>query len=100
MATYWHDHLPLWALVPIGAWTVAWQMSLQHEAIHGHPTRMKWLNTAIATWPLALWLPYETYRLTHLQHHNDAYLTDPLEDPERTIFRSSAGTRFIRSLAR
>ena len=24
-ATYFHRHLPLWALAPIGAWTVAWR---------------------------------------------------------------------------
>jgi fatty acid desaturase len=27
-------------------------------------------------------LPFETYRRTHLQHHNDSRLTDPLDDPE------------------
>ncbi len=81
-ATYWHQYLPIWALAPIGAWTVAWHMSLQHEIIHGHPTRSKRVNTLIGTWPLALWVPYEIYRRTHLQHHNDSRLTDPLDDPE------------------
>jgi len=81
-ATFFHRHLPLWALALIGAWTVAWHMSLQHEIIHGHPTRGRWLNDLIGQWPLALWLPFENYRHTHLQHHNDARLTDPLDDPE------------------
>ena len=81
-ATYWHRDLPLWALPIVGGWTVAWHMSLQHEVIHGHPTKLRWLNNFIGVWPLALWLPYEVYRRTHLQHHNDARLTDPLEDPE------------------
>ena len=81
-ATYWHDLLPLWLLFPLGAWTVAWQMSLQHEIIHGHPTRSRRVNTALGTWPLALWVPYEIYRRTHLMHHNDSRLTDPLDDPE------------------
>jgi fatty acid desaturase len=81
-ATWFWDRLPLWALAPIAAWTVAWHMSLQHEVIHGHPTRRRWLNTLIGQWPLALWLPFETYRRTHLQHHNDLRLTDPLDDPE------------------
>lgn len=81
-ATYFHRHLPLWALTMIGAWTVAWHMSLQHEVIHGHPTRRRAVNDFIGQWPLALWLPYETYRRTHLQHHHDARLTDPLDDPE------------------
>ncbi|HEY1944167.1 MAG TPA: fatty acid desaturase [Roseiarcus sp.] len=80
--TYFHRYIPLWALAPIGAWTVAWQMSLQHEIIHGHPTRQRWINTWIGQWPLVVWLPFETYRHSHLQHHNDTRLTDPLDDPE------------------
>jgi hypothetical protein len=31
---FWRD-LPVWALVPLGAWVIAWQMNLQHEVIHG-----------------------------------------------------------------
>jgi fatty acid desaturase len=81
-ATYFHRHLPIWALALVGGWVVAWHMSLQHEIIHGHPTRRRWLNDWIGQWPLALWLPFETYRRTHLQHHNDSRLTDPLDDPE------------------
>jgi len=81
-ATYWHRELPIWALTTIGAWTVAWHMSLQHETIHGHPTPHRWVNVLVGTWPLALWLPFEAYRRSHLQHHNDERLTDPLDDPE------------------
>ena len=81
-ATYFHDALPLWALAPIGAWATAWHMSLQHEIIHGHPTRKRWVNSLVAQWPLALWLPFESYRHSHLAHHNDERLTDPLDDPE------------------
>jgi fatty acid desaturase len=80
--TFFHNHLPFWALAPIGAWTVAWHMGLQHEIIHGHPTRRRWLNSLIGQWPLSLWLPFERYRHSHLQHHNDPRLTDPLDDPE------------------
>jgi fatty acid desaturase len=80
--TYWHATVPLWLLVPLGAWLVCWHSSLQHEILHGHPTRVRAINTAIAFPPLALWLPYERYRATHLQHHNDERLTDPLDDPE------------------
>jgi fatty acid desaturase len=82
VSTYFHRYIPLWALTIIGAWTIAWHMSLQHEIIHGHPTRRRWINTLIGQWPLALWLPFEHYRHSHLQHHNDARLTDPLDDPE------------------
>ena len=81
-ATFFHRELPFWALTLIGGWVVAWHMSLQHEIIHGHPTRRRWINNLIGQWPLALWLPFETYRHSHLLHHNDARLTDPLDDPE------------------
>lgn len=57
-------------------------MSLQHEVLHGHPTRWRWFNDALGFPPLTLWLPYRIYRASHLRHHRDAHLTDPLEDPE------------------
>lgn len=76
------DLLPLWAWAPLAAWCVAWQGSLQHEIIHGHPTPSAALNRWIAGPPLALWLCYARYRATHLLHHQDHRLTDPLDDPE------------------
>ena len=82
MATFFHRDLPWWALTALGAWTVTWQLNLQHETIHGHPTRNRRLNEAIGCWPLSLWLPYSIYRATHLAHHRDANLTDPFDDPE------------------
>ena len=60
---------------------VAWHGSLQHETIHGHPTRFRWLNEFVATPPLTLWLPYRSYRESHLKHHASV-LTDPVDDPE------------------
>src|SRR5579872_4088669 len=86
--TFFHDRLPVWVLTPIAAWTVAWHMSLQHEIIHGHPTSYRWINSLIGVWPLALWLPFENYRHTHLTHHNDERLTDPLDDPESYYWRN------------
>ncbi|MEB0010859.1 fatty acid desaturase [Glaciimonas sp. Gout2] len=59
-----------------------WFMSLQHEIMHGHPTRYLWLNKILAYAPLAVWYPYSLYRQSHLQHHNDANLTVPGLDPE------------------
>src|SRR5262249_42048616 len=81
-ATYNWRSLSIWALVALGSISVAWHMSLQHEIIHNHPTKWRRLNRAIGAWPLAIWLPFEVYRISHLQHHNDNRLTDPLEDPE------------------
>lgn len=83
LALVWfHADLPMWLWVPLAAWTSAWWGSVQHEALHGHPTRSRWLNTTLATPPFWLWLPFERYRQTHLTHHRDERLTDPLDDPE------------------
>lgn len=80
--TVFHAHLPLVVLVPLAAWTIAWQGSLQHEIIHGHPTRWRAFNRALGSVPLSLWLPFARYRMLHLSHHRDERLTDPLDDPE------------------
>lgn len=80
--TFWHDRLPLWLLAALGGWVIAWHGSLQHEIIHGHPTGWRRVNRLIGVPPLALWLPFELYRASHLRHHRDDRLTDPLDDPE------------------
>lgn len=80
--TFWHRSIP-WPLLALGGgWIVAWHMSLQHELLHGHPTRIRAVNDALGFPPLTLWLPYRSYLILHLKHHRDEYLTDPLEDPE------------------
>ncbi|WP_419728369.1 fatty acid desaturase [Lichenicola sp.] len=88
--TFWWNRLPLLVVLPLAAWICAWQMSLQHELMHGHPTRNERINTALASPPLNLWLPYSLYREQHLRHHRHAYLTDPLEDPESTYLSPEA----------
>ncbi|RUS58640.1 fatty acid desaturase [Pseudorhodobacter sp. E13] len=60
--------------------------SLQHEALHGHPFRIKWLNEALVSPALTLTVPYGRFRDTHLAHHNDPALTDPYDDPESNYF--------------
>jgi len=80
--TWFHASVPLWVLIPLGAYLVAWHGSFQHEALHGHPTRFRWVNKILAAWPLNGWLPYDLYRSSHLLHHRDSVLTDPYEDPE------------------
>ena len=57
-------------------------MSLQHELLHGHPTRSRALNRLLGLLPLAVWYPYDLYRETHLAHHCDEVLTQPGLDPE------------------
>jgi fatty acid desaturase len=76
--------LPLWLAAPIGSVLLTWYGSLQHETIHGHPTRSRRMNTAIGGLPLSLWVPYPIYRLTHIQHHRHSgrRLTEVGHDPE------------------
>lgn len=82
LLVWFHDAMPVWLWLPLAAWFSAWWGSVQHEILHGHPTRSRWLNTVLATPPYWLWLPFERYRQTHLKHHRDERLTDPLDDPE------------------
>ena len=56
--------------------------SLQHEALHGHPTRSALLNEALVFPAPGLLYPYRRFREMHLRHHDDARLTDPYDDPE------------------
>ena len=81
-ATFYAARMPWWDLLPVGSWLVAWHMSLQHEVIHGHPTRLPWFNDLIGILPINLWLPYQRYKTLHLGHHLGANLTDPIDDPE------------------
>ncbi|RDK03518.1 fatty acid desaturase [Paraburkholderia lacunae] len=60
----------------------AWYMSLQHELLHGHPTRSPFVNALLGFLPLAVWFPYGIYRDSHLRHHDDPHLTRPDYDPE------------------
>ena len=71
-----------WVIYIALAFLLAFHSSLQHEVIHGHPTRSQAFNAALVFFPLGLSFPYERYRDTHLAHHNDNRLTDPYDDPE------------------
>ena len=57
-------------------------MSVQHELVHGHPTRSHSINKLLGYAPLAVWFPYTLYVATHMHHHNDHHLTLPEIDPE------------------
>lgn len=75
-------NLPLATLL-LAVWA-AWFMSLQHELIHGHPTRSAQVNALFGYAPLSVWYPYALYRDSHLLHHTDSSLTLPDIDPEST----------------
>jgi fatty acid desaturase len=100
-ATLFHGLLPLPLLPLIGGWLLAWQGSLQHETIHGHPTPWPRINAMLGAVPLSLWLPYACYRRTHLAHHASEYLTVPGSDPESRYLDggSGIGARVRRRLA-
>ncbi|WP_338761734.1 fatty acid desaturase [Massilia sp. METH4] len=78
---FWKELGP-WLGTAAMIWWCTWFMSLQHELIHGHPTRLPWLNGLFGQAPLAIWYPYQLYRDSHLRHHVDAHLTLPALDTE------------------
>jgi len=82
LLTWNYAALPWWVVMPLGAYLVCLHGSLQHEVVHGHPTRWGWVNAAVVFPSLWLWLPHSLYRNSHLAHHRDERLTDPLHDPE------------------
>ncbi len=82
LATWFHEALPLWVLIPLGAILLAWHGSFQHEAVHGHLAARPWLNDLLISLPVSLWLPFPIYRDSHRAHHHFDILTDPYRDPE------------------
>jgi len=79
---WFHARLSWWLILPVGAYFGCLNGSLQHEVLHGHPTRSRRMNDALAFISPQLWLPYGRYRDLHLAHHNDLNLTCPVRDPE------------------
>lgn len=75
-----------------------WFMSMQHELLHGHPTRSKRINRMLGLAPLAVWYPYDIYRDSHLSHHRDEFLTHPGIDPESNYIESAVFQRLPRWL--
>ncbi|THD61586.1 fatty acid desaturase [Phenylobacterium sp.] len=86
-------HLPTPVLAVLGGWLIAWQGSLQHEIIHGHPTASRRLNEALGAAPLSLWLPFTVYRRSHLLHHACEHLAHPDHDPEARYLGLGSGWR-------
>ncbi|CAN5446024.1 fatty acid desaturase [soil metagenome] len=79
---WFYSVLPWWVIVPCAGYLIALHGSLQHEVLHGHPTRNRVLNELMVSISPSLWFPYRRYRKLHLIHHNDENLTDPRLDPE------------------
>lgn len=84
-----------WPLIAVpAAIAVALHSSLQHEVLHGHPTRNSLLNELLVALPLGLAIPYRRFRDLHLKHHNDERLTDPHDDPESFYLEPAAWGTF------
>ncbi|WP_158784547.1 fatty acid desaturase [Pantoea sp. BAV 3049] len=115
----WRSELPTWCVMAcvyggwfglVAAWqwlgalsatplmilVTAWYMSLQHELIHGHPTRWARVNQLLGQLPLAIWYPYRLYRDSHLQHHRNEHLTLPDYDPETYYYSAQQWQRYPR----
>jgi hypothetical protein len=84
LLTWFFLRIPILIAAPLGALLLTWYGSLQHETIHDHPTASRRINAMLAGFPLSLWLPYGSYRATHLQHHRHGgrHLADVSHDPE------------------
>ena len=91
--THAYGRWPLAFVAPLAVVMITLHSSLQHEILHGHPTRWAALNRLLAIVPLSLWLPYVRYQQLHLIHHRDDRLTDPIDDPESFYWTSEAWAR-------
>jgi fatty acid desaturase len=61
---------PSWLVAPCIAVLLTFHSSLQHEILHGHPTRSAAVNRLFGILPLSLWIPYDRFRDLH--HGNGA----------------------------
>ncbi len=89
-----------WTSVILLALAIVLHSSLQHEAIHRHPTRHAGWNEALVFLPLGLLVPFRRYRDLHLRHHADSRLTDPYDDPESYYLAFYDYARLPRALRR
>ncbi|MEI6640532.1 MAG: fatty acid desaturase [Novosphingobium sp.] len=87
-----------WLAVPLLALAIALHSSLQHEAIHRHPTPSEGWNELLVSLPLGLLIPWRRYRETHLAHHVDSRITDPYDDPESFYIAAADHRRLPRAV--
>ncbi len=78
---FWHRQIG-WLWIPLTTLLITLHSSLQHEVLHGHPTRNKAFNELLVFLAPGLFIPYRRFRDLHLKHHRNERLTDPYDDPE------------------
>ncbi len=93
---HYYPSTPGWLATPLLIVVTSWYMSLQHELLHGHPTRSKTVNRLLGLLPLSAWYPYDIYRDSHLAHHRDELLTTPGIDPEGNYVEPALYARMSR----
>ena len=76
------SHISLIATALLVVPVITLHSSLQHECLHGHPFRQTWLNDMIVLPPVGLFIPYLRFKAVHLEHHLNARICDPYDDPE------------------
>jgi fatty acid desaturase len=99
-ATYAAGVYGWWPLLIVAMLCVTLHSSLQHEALHGHPTRNRLINEALVFPAFGLFFPYRRFKALHLKHHHDPKLTDPFEDPETNYFSPEEWERLPRWMQR
>lgn len=76
-----YEFLTAWLAIPMLAVLGAWHLSMQHEVLHGHPFKNQFINDAIGSIPVTLWIPYLAFKKDHHEHHKSD-LTNPELDNE------------------
>jgi len=95
VSVIWHESIGVsWIVLAIISTSL--QSSLQHEALHGHPTRNRHVNEVLVSPGLGLWLPYRRYKTLHLRHHHDERIADPHDDPESWYIDAEEWSHFKR----
>lgn len=101
LLTIFHTELPSGLVLLLLTLLLSFHGSLQHEAIHYHPTPSQSLNEALAAPPLVLYLPFIIYRDTHRQHHVLENISYPNQDPESaymTAIQWAALPKYLKQL--
>lgn len=61
LITFFHEQIGLWLTIPGAIYAVALHSSLQHEALHGHPTRWRALNEGLIFFRSACTFPISAF---------------------------------------